>query len=311
MAIIIPAPLAALFGGLTGMPWPEINEDNLRLVAAEYEQMAAELPRLKQHIHQLGGHVREQFEGYAAAAFASSLDALLGGGDDYLGQAAQQAAKLSEVAFDVARQAEYAKWMTIAQLVQLEFDIATAIAMAPWTGGASLLNISWMYFFTREALLQILRFLLRSILVHTFISVAYSYVTDFVVQTIQVMTHRAKDYDREATEQALKFGVISGVLSGGMELFGMGLGRLIGRIFGKSGGAVVGKELGRKFTKAVPGGTGKAATEAGLKNSGNAVARAGATGAGHQASGAGAGKAAGKAASGLGAGAGAAAPSPE
>ena len=246
MAIMLPAELAKIFSVVTGMSWPEANEDNLRLAGDDYQVIANDMPKLKSYIVDLVNVCLQQFEGQAADAFVHTMRELIGqdGGKDQLSEAAAQALKLAKTAHDTANQVEYFKWMTIAQLVQLAFEIAFATFWSPFTFGGSMIPLAFEYAAVREAIWQIFKWLLKSIAMHTGMGVAGGLVLDGTIQSIQFNQGHRHEWDNSLTDQSLKFAVINGALSGPLDLFGMGLGKAVGGVIGKSAGSVFGHSLG-------------------------------------------------------------------
>ncbi|RSS83742.1 hypothetical protein [Streptomyces sp. WAC06614] len=246
MSIMLPPELAELFAVLAGGEWPEADESALRVVGDDYQAIADDIPKLTDYIVELVNVCLQRFEGQAADAFVAQMRWLIGqgGGNNHLGQAADHAKELAKAARDTANQVEYAKWSTIAQLVQLAAEIVFAIFWAPYTLGASLSGLSFQYLFTREAIRLILTWLRNQILLHTFANVAGGLFIDATVQLIQIGDKHRTDWDTAATLQALESGVVNGVIAGPLNLVGMGVGSVIGNAVGKSGGKVLGKELG-------------------------------------------------------------------
>ncbi|MGW3043767.1 toxin glutamine deamidase domain-containing protein [Kitasatospora sp. NPDC001159] len=243
---IDPGPrLASFFGVVAGSPWPQANEGGLREIRDAYEQLAKDLPDLRRLIATVAIKARQEFEGEAAQQFSVAMNQFIGvgGGDDYVSTAADTAKALADCAGDVANSVEYTKWMAIAQLVDLLFEIALATFWAPFTFGADFAGLSIKYFFTREALWLLLKYLIKTILMHTFTGLVKGILMDSIIQGIQMSHGDRHTYDMEAFKQSVLNGVIGGLISGPVSVFGMGLGKLIGSLVGKSGGSVLAKEL--------------------------------------------------------------------
>ncbi|WP_285619310.1 hypothetical protein [Actinoallomurus iriomotensis] len=243
---MLPPDLASIFAAVAGMEWPEANEDDLRAAGDDYQAIADDIPQLKEYIVELVNVCLQKFEGEAADAFVSSMRELIGqtGGTDYLGKAADVATELAKTAHDTANEVEYTKWMVIAQLVLLVAEIAYDIFWAPFTFGESLVNITWQWALVRETIQIIFKWLLKSITMHTFASIGESLLMDATIQGIQFAQGHRHEWDKKATLQSLEFGVIGGVLSGPLDLIGMGLGKVLGGIIGKSPGRILAHELG-------------------------------------------------------------------
>ncbi|MFJ4091168.1 EndoU domain-containing protein [Kitasatospora sp. NPDC089913] len=244
-SIVVDKTTADFFSKVTGMPWPEIREGDLREVRDAYQKLAKDLPELRRLIAEVAIKARQQFEGQAAQAFSEQMRQFIGdtGASDYIASATKTAEALAKCANDVATAAEYTKWMAIAQLVQLLLEIALAILWAPFTFGASLAGITLKTIFTREVLKTLMKFLFKTILLHTFAGIMSGLTMDLVIQNIQIGQGNRKEIDKDALKQAVLFGVIGGVISGPLNLIGMGLGKLLGRLLGKSGGRVAADKL--------------------------------------------------------------------
>ncbi len=269
MAITLPPELASIFAAVSGMEWPQANEDDLRTAGDDYQTIADDIPKLKEYIVEIVNICLERFEGEAADAFVASMRELIGqtGGTDYLSEAAKQAGELASVAHDTANQVEYTKWMVIGQLIMLVAEILFDIFWAPFTFGESLLNITWEWALVREAIQIIFKWLLKSIAMHTFTGVAQSLLLDGVIQGVQFAQGHRHQWDGKATLQAFEFGLITGVVSGPLDLAGMGLGKMIGGAVGKSAGSVLGHELGDAM-KDTLGHAGKGVLDGGVSAAG-------------------------------------------
>ncbi|MFC5666685.1 EndoU domain-containing protein [Kitasatospora misakiensis] len=236
---------ARFFTIITGMPWPEVKEGDLREVRDAYDRLAEELPALHDLIAKVAISCRRQFKGKAAVAFAYQMDSFIGlaDGTDYVSAAEKTARALADCAGDVANAVEYTKWMAIAQLVQLLVEIALAVFWAPFSFGASLSGLVLKKLLTKVALTALMKYLLKTIAMHTFSGIVGGLLMDGIVQNLQIGQGNRKHIDKEYTKQAVLFGLIGGVLGGPLDLFGLGLGKLLGRLLGKSGGRLLADQL--------------------------------------------------------------------
>ncbi|MET8700470.1 EndoU domain-containing protein [Kitasatospora sp. NPDC004723] len=241
---------ARFFTIITGMPWPEIKEGDLREVRDAYEQLHKELPELRALIEKVAIACARQFKGQAATTFAYQMNAFIGrsgtggkAGEDYVSAAAKTAKALADCAGDVANAVEYTKWMAIAQLVQLLVEIALAIFWAPFSFGTSLSGLVLKKLLTKVALTALMKYLLKTIAMHTFSGIVGGLLMDGIIQNLQIGQGNRKEIDKEYTKQAVLFGVIGGVLGGPLDLLGLGLGKLLGRLLGKSGGRLIADQL--------------------------------------------------------------------
>ncbi|WP_241003310.1 protein-glutamine glutaminase family protein [Streptomyces sp. CB01881] len=260
---MLPPGLAKVFSLVSGMKWPEANEDDLRTAGDDYLAIGNDMPELRGYIVELIKSCKREFEGEAADQFEARMLQLIGGvegndGVDYLKAAEASAKELGEFAHKVANQVEYTKWMIIGQLIQLLAQIAWAIANIPLTFGASLATI----FAAREAAAQIIKqvflWLLRQIALHEFLSVTTGLMLDVIIQGIQIGKGHRKEWDGEATLQTLKFAAINGLIAGPLELLTFGFGKLFGKLFGGSIGNLLRADL-KGLTKGLGGAAGNVA----------------------------------------------------
>ncbi|MEE1788488.1 hypothetical protein PUR71_37150 [Streptomyces sp. SP17BM10] len=251
MSIEIPDGLAKLFHGLTGMAWPEANEDDLRKAGDYYLLVAKNMPQLEDYVRQAAAYCTANIAGQAGTELAATAGALVGAGgkDNALDLAGKQCAQLGQVAHDTANQVEYAKWMTIAQLIQLALEIAWAIAASPFTGGASLGTIVAARAVAEGVIRKILAWLIDRILMHTVVSIAGGLVMDTIIQLIQIGRGDKSEWDSKSTLQAVEFGALNGVVGGPLALLGGGLTKLFRGVIGKSLGKEAGRVLGGDLAK--------------------------------------------------------------
>ncbi|MEV4615653.1 hypothetical protein AB0K43_24130 [Kitasatospora sp. NPDC049258] len=233
------------FSVVSGMPWPQVKEGDLREIRDRYEQLAKDLPHLRDLIATVAVKARQQFEGQAAEAFSSMMNDFIGesGGSDYVGAAAKTARALADCAGDVANSVEYTKWMAIAQLVQLMFETSMAVLWGPFSFGFELEYLALRYWFTRQVLWLLVKYLIKSILTHTFSGIVTGLLMDAIIQGIQFSHGDRHVWDVDSTKQSVLFGALGGVVAGPLNLLGMGLGRLLGSLVGKSGASVLAHEL--------------------------------------------------------------------
>lgn len=249
-SIEVNASTARFFTIITGMPWPEIREGDLREVRDAYEQLATELPHLRALIAKVADSCGRQFKGQAAITFEYQMNSFIGrsktdakSGEDYVSAAAKTAKALANCAGDVANTVEYTKWMAIAQLVQLMVEIALAIFWAPFSFGTSLSGLVLKKLLTKAALTALMKYLLKTIAMHTFSGIVGGLLMDGIIQNLQIGQGNRKEIDKELQKQAVLFGVIGGILGGPLDLLGLGLGKLLGRLLGKSGGRLLADKL--------------------------------------------------------------------
>ncbi|MFJ5910420.1 hypothetical protein ACIQF1_17580, partial [Streptomyces californicus] len=306
MAIEVPEGWATLLKTLTGMPFPQANEDSLRLVSDDYRLMAEKFQEVEELLRQVVSRVDEDFEGQTATefvAYARQFVEMTNGNQSILDRAHEDAMKLSKNAHKTAADIEYTKWMIFGQLALLVVQIALAQALMPLTAGLSEIWAAAAIGAFRAMALLILKFLVAQIVMQTITGLVGGLLLDSILQLTQMGRGDRTEWNTDFTKDAAKFAAIGGVLGGPFALLGGAFGKLLGNLGGKGLGKILGNDAGNVLAKGLAGG-GKGAGGAGLgKGAGAAGAGAG-KGAG--AAGAGAGKGAGAAGAGAGKGAGAA-----
>ncbi|HEY5837232.1 hypothetical protein, partial [Streptomyces sp.] len=245
MSINPPQQIADFFGFLTGMPWPEADEDLMRTVANDYYAVAEDLTILEGYIGQLVPIVLEHFEGDAAESYAAAMRDLIGevSGPNTMHQTSQLSHDLGDAARNVANQVEYTKLMAIIQVVELLVQVLAAMFFSPFTFGGSFFNVALEFAFTREALKNLFIWLLRTIASQTFMGIAGGLFQDMIIQVYQLSSHHTDKWNTDSTIESLKQGALGGLLAGPLELFGQGAGKLLGKIFGKGAGSILSKKI--------------------------------------------------------------------
>ncbi|MER5848119.1 glycosyltransferase [Streptomyces sp. NPDC002012] len=299
------------------MPFPQANEDTLRVVSDEYRQMAEKFREVEELLRQVVGRVDEDFEGETATRFVTYARQFVertNGNESILERAYEDAIKLSKNAHKTAADIEYTKWMIFGQLALLVVQITLAQALMPVTAGLSEIWAAAAIAAFRSMAVLILKFLLAQIIMQTITGLVGGLLLDSILQLTQMGRGDRTEWNKNFTADAAKFAAIGGALGGPFALLGGGLGKLLGNMTGKGLGKILGNDAGNVLGKGlagggkgaggVAGGAGKAA--GGL---GKGAGGAGAGGLGKGAGGAGAGGlgkgAGGAGAGGLGKGAGA------
>ena len=245
MALQLPPDLARLMSAVTGMSWPECDEDELRSAGDDYLVLEKDLSPRGEDIGRLMARCLQEFEGRAASLFEDTVRKLTGpsGQPTVLNHAATTASQLAGTAYATANQVEYAKWMIIGTLVQLALETAVSEFWAPFTGGVDVIGLVVAYGLARETLETILEWLVTTVGTLTVAGVSGALVMDQTIQRIQITRGHRSGIDGDTTSAALEFGLLGGILAGPMELVGAGLGRVLGSLFGRDGGTLFGDEL--------------------------------------------------------------------
>ncbi|MFZ3474341.1 hypothetical protein ACODT3_04380 [Streptomyces sp. 4.24] len=267
--------VAKFFSFLTGMPWPEADEDLMRKVSDNYTAMASDLDTLAGYIAELVPRIKEDFEGEAADAFVASMRDLIGGvtGSNVMQQTSELATQLGEAARNVANQVEYTKIMAILQVVELIAQILFAMIFGPVTFGASAINAALQFVIVREGLRNILSYLLRTIITQTFIGITAGIFQDMVIQLYQLSSGHTDKWDNEHTLEALKGGALNGLVAGPLEILGHYGGQLLGKLLGKDAGSIISKRIDDSITGKLGKELAEAAKENGLKTTGKGLAK--------------------------------------
>ncbi|MCX5345592.1 glycosyltransferase [Streptomyces atratus] len=305
------------------MPFPQANEDTLRVVSDEYRQMAEKFREVEELLRQVVSRVDEDFEGETATRFVTYARQFVertNGNESILERAYEDAIKLSKNAHKTAADIEYTKWMIFGQLALLVVQIALAQALMPVTAGLSEIWAAAAIAAFRSMAVLILKFLLAQIIMQTITGLVGGLLLDSILQLTQMGRGDRTEWNKNFTADAAKFAAIGGALGGPFALLGGGLGKLLGNLTGKGLGKILGNDAGNVLGKGLAGGgkgaggaaggagkaaggLGKGAGGAGAGGLGKGAGGAGAGGLGKGAGGAGAG-AAGKGAGAAGAGAG-------
>ncbi|MFE1819522.1 glycosyltransferase [Streptomyces anulatus] len=316
MAIEVPDGWATLLKTLTGMPFPQANEDSLRLVSDDYRLMAEKFQEVEELLRQVVSRVDEDFEGRTATefvAYARQFVERTNGNQSILDRAHEDAMKLSKNAHKTAADIEYTKWMIFGQLALLVVQIALAQALMPLTAGLSEIWAAAAIGAFRTMALLILKFLVAQIIMQTITGLVGGLLLDSILQLTQMGRGDRTEWNTDFTKDAAKFAAIGGVLGGPFALLGGAFGKLLGNLGGKALGKILGNDAGNVLAKGLAGGAKGAGAGAGKgggalgKGAGAGVGKgAGALGKGAGAgAGAGAGKGGGALGKGAGAGAGA------
>ncbi|MFE2650505.1 hypothetical protein ACFXGY_11240, partial [Streptomyces sp. NPDC059346] len=303
MAIEVPEGWATFLKTLTGMPFPQANEDSLRLVSDDYRLMAEKFQEVEELLRQVVSRVDEDFEGQTATefvAYARQFVERTNGNQSILDRAYEDALKLSKNAHKTAADIEYTKWMIFGQLALLVVQIALAQALMSVTAGLSEIWAAAAIGAFKAMALLILKFLVAQIIMQTITGLVGGLLLDSILQLTQMGRGDRTEWNTDFTKDAAKFAVIGGVLGGPFALLGGAFGKLLGNLGGKGLGKILGNDAGNVLAKGLAGG-GKG-VGAGAGKGGGALGKGAGAGAGRGAGGAGA--AAGKGAGGAGAAAG-------
>lgn len=257
MAIEVPDGWATLLKTLTGMPFPQANEDSLRLVSDDYRLMAEKFQEVEELLRQVVSRVDEDFEGRTATefvAYARQFVERTNGNQSILDRAHEDAMKLSKNAHKTAADIEYTKWMIFGQLALLVVQIALAQALMPLTAGLSEIWAAAAIGAFRTMALLILKFLVAQIIMQTITGLVGGLLLDSILQLTQMGRGDRTEWNTDFTKDAAKFAAIGGVLGGPFALLGGAFGKLLGNLGGKALGKILGNDAGNVLAKGLAGG---------------------------------------------------------
>jgi hypothetical protein len=262
MALILPAALEKLMG-MFG-PFPEMNEDKLREAGDEYETVSGYFSGLSDAFSGLIVEIRNNFQGQSADAFTATMRDFVDGAD-YLGSARDGALQLAQFARDTANEVEYAKWMSLAMLIQLLAELAFYAATS-WFNPAAEEEAAAAEAVTGVVIRSVLTKLLKAIVTHVALSAGMGVAMDVLIQLIQKLQGHRTSWSTSTTIQTLEFGAVGGAVGLGLGPLGEKLGSLLGNMLGKDLGEGLGNEfehlLSEPFT---------AVTQDGAKEFGNGL----------------------------------------
>lgn len=248
--MLTPSPaIEWIMHALTGMKWPQANEDELRNAADLYDSVGNDYKQLDDQLVQLLQSIRQNFEGDAATAFLNLGQVIAGGDNSFLDAAAEQSQQMAKTARDTANQAEYTKWMMLAQLIELlaEFMYAMAFSWVPGFGEALLEGLSWRTLFTRVFLKMLIKELLKRIAQHVALGVGMGIAMDRIIQLVQIGQGNRDKFDNKLLLDAVKFGAIQGLVTGPLSLLAPGIGKWLGNKLGKGLSKLLTTELTTLF----------------------------------------------------------------
>ncbi|MFF2012916.1 hypothetical protein ACFVWY_28095 [Streptomyces sp. NPDC058195] len=269
--MLTPSPEAqTLLMVFSGEKWPSINEDLLREAAGHYDELIGNFRDLQTYLVAVEKYVKESFSGKSADEFAKYAQYLSGGGQaSILNACAEQAENLAKIARDTANQAEYSKWMILGQVIQLMAEMAfeAAVSWIPGLNAIAHANTVAAEITLRIVVQQVIKALVKSILIHTAMSVAIGSAMDIAVQLIQKGMGNRTDWDLEATKSALGFGALQGLFGGVFSPVGGALGKQIGKALGSDATKWLSTQIGKHLDTLGAKEGAKAGAGKGLANS--------------------------------------------
>ncbi|MFC5219719.1 hypothetical protein [Streptomyces coerulescens] len=221
MSIEMPPELGWVAYLAVGESWPKGDEDKLRDLGAAWNEAARELRGISEQIGSSAGGVLASVGGQVAEEFRGFVSQL----ESSLPHLAESAGQLGTLGSNTALQIEYAKYMTLLQLVLLAAQIAHWAFFAPEVIPALVTS-------ARVAIQMILRQLLIAIA----IGVGANVGLDVAVQTLQILMGDRTEWSWENTGSAAASGAIGGAVGG---VFFGGASVLVPNVANNLGGKLV------------------------------------------------------------------------
>ncbi|MGW1428007.1 WXG100-like domain-containing protein [Streptomyces sp. NPDC002431] len=269
--MLTPSPEAqTLLMVFSGEKWPSINEDLLREAAGYYDKLIDDFKDLQTYLVAVQNYVGESFSGQSAEEFQKYAQYLSGGGDaSILMACADQAKNLAKIARDTANQAEYSKWMILGQVIQLMAEMAfeAAVSWIPGLNAVAHANTVAAEITLRIVAQQIIKALIKSIMIHTAMSVVIGEAMDVAIQLIQKGMGNRTEWDLDATKSALGFGALQGLFGGVFSPIGGALGKKIANVVGSDAAKWLGSQIGKHLDDLGTKAGAKAGAGKGLANS--------------------------------------------
>ncbi|MET9886700.1 toxin glutamine deamidase domain-containing protein [Streptomyces sp. NPDC006430] len=251
MAIQVPKDIVPFMELLTGSKMPDGDEDKMFHLAQVHHELTQRLEALPQILNDCVNYTANSFTGPAAQQYRDAMAPFIDSkGIDYIKAMSGQAAMIAEFTSETATQIQYAKYMIIAQCIELLLEMAIALALAFFTGGASILEYLAGEAVAKFFMQSLIARVIGMIVMHEIISVGMGAAMDSMIQWIQLMEGTRDEFDTNSLFESMKFGAIQGLISlpmGGLGgLFGKGLGNLFSKGVTKDLADVIGKAGGNK-----------------------------------------------------------------
>ncbi|MEU5844924.1 scabin-related ADP-ribosyltransferase, partial [Saccharopolyspora shandongensis] len=246
MAIMVPEAVGNLFLVLTGEKWPQINEDQLLVLAQAWRNASNRMRNdLRPEVVRAVAKIRSEFRGKAAMRFADRMAPLVES-PGYLDDVMQGFEGTADFLQQMSVQTEYVKLVTILSLIELLVEMAWAIAMSGPTFGGSMAWLAGRFAIVRFLLKRLWGRLLLRIVQAQLFGIAFQVAIDAVAQGIQMAKGSRHQWDTKATVQAVGVGAMGGLLSLPLSA----LGGLLGNMLSKGLVKVLGNDVDKKILKA-------------------------------------------------------------
>ena len=274
MSLMVDPSLNWIFYIIAGDAWPQGDEDALRELAAELDQVAQRIASAGQGFNQLSQHVTANVGGEVQTNFANFANNLSTMGSTFVARAQQQAASLREQALNI----ENAKYGMLISIAVTAAEVLWALA-DPFTAplvpeimavGREVVNE------VERTLIQRLTSLLSRIAREAAEEAAEEVAEDMLAQGIQIAQGNRNGFDWNSIKQSAILGGAGGTFAHGAA---KGLGKFdnnFGTNFSKN---VFGESGIEAATEVVVGGLGAVAFGGGLDSLGWSALNGGLSGA--------------------------------
>ncbi|UOZ03260.1 hypothetical protein [Amycolatopsis sp. WQ 127309] len=254
MSLMVDPSLNWIFYIIAGDAWPQGDEDKLRELAAEWDQVARDIAAAGQGFNQLSQHVTANVGGDVQQNFSDFSRNLSTLGADYVQRARAQAASLREQALNVEN-AKYGMLISIAVTAAEVLWALTNPFTAPLVpeimaaGRTAVVTV-------QRTLVQRLTSLLARIAREAAQEAAEEVAEDMLAQFIQIAQGNRNGFDWKSIGQSAALGAVGGAFA---HVAGNGLGKVDGKFGTKFSKNVWGEAGNEAATEVVVGLTGAAA----------------------------------------------------
>jgi hypothetical protein len=230
---VVPPGVQVLLEIVVGNQWPEGNEGDLRVLAANWRNAGTLVNGLVDGTRTATAQVDAALQaGTARGAIDTVLHGLTEGDQAYLPTLAAVCTSLGDALDGMALEIETLRIEIIAQLVVLAAEIAIDIALAPFTFGASESAAVAQTAAARITCTMLIRKAVIKLIAHLAESEFNQVGLDFFAQFIEICQHRRSGFDAGELRIAATNGAVGGAVGFGMG----GLGALFKKGIGKAAG---------------------------------------------------------------------------
>src|SRR5215470_5821837 len=214
MSIQLDPELRLLFGLVTGMEFPEADEDMLRQLAAAWSAAGDNFQAIVEAVSSAAKSALETMGGAASTGFIDLMDKLVDKDPKYLPTIIKQARDTSAYISKAALQVEYTKWSVLAMLIIIAMQIALMIL---FPGGFTL--IPGLQALGRSVAGRLVAQLIESLIISEFLMLG----SDAIIQSIQKAQGNRADWDTNITKNAASGAALGAAIGTGLKGIAEGL----------------------------------------------------------------------------------------